>query len=64
VARSLGEPPLLPPAAAEYQLQVVYEEAVKAAVGLAAANGLLADAGADADIGAEPGEDSAAGATP
>lgn len=42
VARSLGEPPLLPPAAAEYQLQVVYEEAVKAAVGLAAANGLLA----------------------
>lgn len=46
VPRSLGEPPLAPnPAAAQRQLAVVYEEAVRTATALAAANGLLADDG-------------------
>ena len=40
--RSLGEPPLGPnPAAAQHHLAVVYDEAVRAAIALAAANGLL-----------------------
>jgi hypothetical protein len=40
--RSLGEPPLGPnPAAAQHNLAVVYDEAVRAAIALAAANGLL-----------------------
>ncbi|MGH8997979.1 MAG: hypothetical protein ACRDY7_01150 [Acidimicrobiia bacterium] len=44
LVRSLGEPPLgRNPAAALGHLSVVYEEAVRAAVALAAANGLLAD---------------------
>ena len=40
--RSLGEPPLGPnTAAAQHHLAVVYDEAVRAAIALAAANGLL-----------------------
>ena len=40
--RSLGEPPLgSNPAAAQHHLAVVYDEAVRAAIALAAANGLL-----------------------
>lgn len=50
VPRSLGEPPLVPnPAAAQRQLAVVYEEAVRTATALAAANGLLADEDAPAE---------------
>lgn len=45
--RSLGDPPLGPnPQAAQHHLAAVYEEAVRAAVALAAATGLL-------DIGQE-----------
>jgi hypothetical protein len=40
--RSLGDPPLgSNPAAAQHHLAVVYDEAVRAAIALAAANGLL-----------------------
>jgi hypothetical protein len=40
--RSLGEPPLGPnTVAAQHQLAIVYDEAVRAAIALAAANGLL-----------------------
>lgn len=42
LVRSLGDPPLATPHAAEH-LAVVYEEAVRAATALAAANDLLAD---------------------
>ncbi len=44
--RSLGDPPLAP-AVSQHHLDAVYEEAVRAAVALAAANGLVA---ADADV--------------
>lgn len=44
VPRSLGAPPLsASPQAVQGQLQIVYTEAVRAAVALAAAAGLLAD---------------------
>jgi hypothetical protein len=43
--RSLGDPPLAP-AVSQHHLDAVYEEAVRAAIALAAANGLVAvDAG-------------------
>lgn len=44
VARSLGDPPLaIDAATASHSLAVVYEEAVRAAIALAAAGGLLHD---------------------
>lgn len=44
LVRSLGDPPLgSNPALASHHLAVIYEEAVKAAIALAAANGLLED---------------------
>ncbi|MGH9227452.1 MAG: hypothetical protein ACRD07_01770 [Acidimicrobiales bacterium] len=45
--RSLGDPPLAP-AVSQHHLDAVYEEAVRAAIALAAANGLVA---ADAAAG-------------
>jgi hypothetical protein len=43
--RSLGDPPVAP-AVSQHHLDAVYEEAVRAAIALAAANGLVAvDAG-------------------
>lgn len=44
--RSLGDPPLAP-AVSQHHLDAVYEEAVRAAIALAAANGLVAG---DADL--------------
>ena len=44
--RSLGDPPLAP-AVSQHHLDAVYEEAVRAAIALAAANRLVA---ADADV--------------
>jgi hypothetical protein len=41
IPRSLGDPPLAPELAPQQQLAVVYGEAVRAAVALAAANDLL-----------------------
>jgi hypothetical protein len=48
--RSLGEPPLAP-AVSQHHLDAVYEEAVRAAIALAAANGLVAADVADGDQG-------------
>ena len=48
--RSLGDPPLAP-AVSQHHLDAVYEEAVRAAIALAAANGLVAVEAVDADEG-------------
>jgi hypothetical protein len=48
--RSLGDPPLAP-AVSQHHLDAVYEEAVRAAIALAAANGLVAVESVDADEG-------------
>lgn len=48
--RSLGDPPLAP-AVSQHHLDAVYEEAVRAAIALAAANGLVAVEAVDAGEG-------------
>jgi hypothetical protein len=48
--RSLGDPPLAP-AVSQHHLDAVYEEAVRAAIALAAANGLVPPDVADGEQG-------------